>query len=477
MSARRALARDVVASLARHVATASVGFVTIPILARVLGARMLGFWSLLGTSAFLLALCDLGLNAATLRAAAGEDAGLAKRTARYAVRWTLILAIPASLVCGVWLARVAGELPESQQVRARYAVALALAAGILNAVAQSARSYAHGRGRLVGLARARAAGAVVQLGTTVALLLFMRDLLAVSIGYASGTILESWLSWIVAKDDVVAPGLPTLAERRDLSVTSRAAFLTNVSVIASVRIDVLVLQQVTNLETIAAYSVASRLVDQAYTFVKQISAALVPRLGGRARNAEGILSAGTMVVGALAAAPLAVLAVAGRPLVVLWAGAAVDRPILGIAAAWLGVAAIVGACEEIASSRIALGGDPRIAARAILFGSLVNVTLSVSGAYFIGPSAVAAATLAGNVVAAIFLWRATRKAFGWPLTRVASALAPALVAGCIGAGIALALRATRVPLVLGAAIAVTLACLVAYASMHRALRRATEGLT
>jgi O-antigen/teichoic acid export membrane protein len=476
MSARRALARDVVASLARHVATAGVGLVTIPILARVLGARMLGFWSLLGTSAFLLALCDLGLNAATLRVAAGEDAALAKRTARYASRWTLALATPASVVCGAWLWGVARELPGTEQNHARIAVAIALAAGILNAAAQSGRSYAHGRGRITGLARARALGAVVQLIVTVALLAVFRDLLAVAIGYAAGTVLESRLSWTVAKDDVYAPGVPSAAERQELRVTSRAAFLTNLSVVAAVRIDVLILQQVTNLETIAAYSVASRLVDQAYTFVKQISAALVPRLGGRARNAEGILSAGTMVIGALAAAPLAVLAVAGRPLVVLWAGPAVDRPILGTAAAWLAVAGIVAACEEIASSRIALGGDPRVAARAFIFGSLVNVSLSVVGAYTIGPSAVAAATLAGNLVAFVLLWRATRMALGWSLARVASALSPALVAGCIGALIAVALRSTPIPLVGSAAIAVTVACLVSYASMHKALRRATEEL-
>ena len=477
MSARRALARDVVASLSRHVATASVGLVTIPILARVLGARMLGFWSLLGTSAFLLALCDLGLNAATLRAAAGEDAGLAKRTARYASRWTFVLALPAGLLCGAWLWHVANELPASEQAHARLAVAIALAAGILNAVAQSLRSYAHGRGRLVGLARTRAVGAVVQLAVTIALLVVVRDLLAVALGYACGTIVESWLSRGVAKDDVHAPGLPTLAELSDLKVTSRAAFMTNLSVVAAVRIDVLVLQQVTDLETIAAYSIASRLIDQAYTFVKQISAALVPRLGGRARNVEGILSAGTMVMGALAAAPLAVLAVAGRRLVVLWAGTAIDLPILGVAAAWLGVAGIVAASEEIASSRMALGGDPRVAARAVLFGSIVNVGLSVSGAYLIGPSAVAAATLAGNLVASFFLWRATRAALGWPLSRVASALAPSFVAGSIGALVALALRATPIPLVLSSAIAVVVACLVAYAGMHGALRRATGGLT
>jgi len=477
MSGRKALARDVVASLARHVATASVGFVTIPILARMLGARMLGFWSLLGTSAFLIALCDFGLNAATLRAAAGEDAALAKRTSRYAARWTLLLALPTSTICGIWLWYVAGELPVDQQAHARIAVFIALAAGVLNAVAQSARSYAHGRGRLIALARTRTLGAVVQLATTLLILAVLRDLIAVAVGYAAGTAVESCWSWIVARDEIDAPGLPSEVERRDLLVSSRAAFVTNLSVVAAVRIDILVLQQVTDLETIAAYSVASRLVDQGYTFVKQISAALVPRLGGRAQNADGIVSAGTMVIVALAAAPLAVLAVAGRPLIVLWAGAAVDRPILGVAAAWLGVAAIVAATEEIASSRIALGGDPRVAARAILCGSVVNVALSVAGAHVVGPAAVAAATLAGNIVASFLLWRATRKALGWPMARVVSALSPGVVAGSVGALVAFALRATPLPILACAAIAVALACAASYASMHRALRRATDGIT
>lgn len=436
MSDRRGLAKDAFASMARHVATLVAGFVTIPILARMLGASRLGFWNLLGTTAFLLALCDLGLNTATLRAAAGTDAAYAKRVARLACLTTLLLVGPVAALCAWWLWSAAADLPPAQQDDARRAVLIGLAGGAVAAGSQPFRAYAQGQGRIVKLAWARAAAVIVQLVITVGLLFAGYELTSVAIGFAAGALVEAVLGVLAARDGVVASGLPDRDQRREMIRVAGSAMVTNFSVILAIRADVFVLERVTNLATIGAYSVASRLVDQGFTLVKQVSAALVPRLGRRAKDRAGSVRLGTAIIGVMAAGPLAAAAVAGRPVVLMWAGDAVDLPILGVALAWLAVAAMVAAISEVPLSAMSLGGDAVAAARIIAIGSLTNVVLSVAGGYAFGPWAVAASTFAGNLVVAWLAWRSTVRSFRWSVSDVARTLGPVLIAAVVGGAVA-----------------------------------------
>jgi O-antigen/teichoic acid export membrane protein len=468
----KGLARDTAASVGRHVATAVVGLVTMPIIARVLGAQLLGFWSLLGTVAFLLGLCDLGLNAAVLRTAAGEDAAAAKRAARYARTITLALVLPVAAGCVFWMLSIADRLPEGARPSAQIAVFIAVAGGILNAAAQPWRSYAQGRGHILGLARARTAGSLVQLGVTITGLAMHFGLSAVALGYATGMILESFLSSRCADDGVNAGGRASREERAGLRALGRSALVTNVSVALALRVDVVILQEVASLETIAAYSVVSRIVDQGFTLVKQVSAALIPRLGARSRDAEKALSLGTMLLGALAAAPLAVVAVAGRPIVVAWAGHSVDQPILTPVAAWLALAALVAATEEVPASRMSVAGNPRFVAFAICAGSLVNVLVSIGGAYSIGPTAVAAATLLGNLITALLLWRETMRSHGWSSRRVGEVLRPPAIAGSVAALAAFGLSALALPALVAAALAACCGLAASAVAMRAELRGA-----
>ena len=444
MSGHEGLARDAAASMARHAATLVAGFVTIPILARTLGASRLGFWTLLGTAAFLLGLCDLGLNTATLRAAAGTDPRHAKQVARIAALSTAMLGIPAVAACAWWLFGAARALPIEQQGDARLAVIIALSGGALSAISQSARSYAQGQGRIVALAWARAAGVLVQLTLTITLLLLGRGLTAVAIGYAVGAVTESILGLRAAADGVSWQGTPQGDERKEMIRVASSAMLTNVSVILAVRADVFVLERVTNLATIGAYSVAARLVDQGYTLVKQVSAALVPRLGKRASNRDASIRLGTAIIGVMAAGPLAAAAVAGKPILILWAGHAVDLPILGVALAWLAVAAMVAAVSEVPLSGMSLGGDPVAAARYIAAGSFTNIGLSILGGYLSGAWAVAAATFAGNTIIAVLVWRWTSHSMRWRFDAIAKTLFPVLVSATSGAIVAFALAQTGV---------------------------------
>jgi len=424
----KGLARDAVASIARHLATIIAGFITVPIIVRMLGASRLGFWSLLGTAAFLLGLCDLGLNTATLRAAAGSDTSYAKQVARLAALMTTVLAVPAVAACVWWLFEASRQLPVDQRSDARTAVLIGLAGGVVGAASQSARSYAQGQGRIVALAWARAGAVALQLVVTVSLLLAGLGLSAVALGFASGALVEAILGFRAARDGVRAQGLlPRGDNRRELVRIAGSAMLTNLSVIFAVRADVLVLERITNLATIGAYSVAARLVDQGFTLVKQVSAALVPRLGKRAKNRGSSIRLGTMIIGIMAAGPLAAVAMSGRPILILWAGEPVDLPILGVALTWLSLAAMAAAVYEIPLSAITLGGDAWAAARFIALGSITNVTLSIVGGYAFGPWAVAASTFAGNLVLALLTWRSSIRTLRWDAQTVALTFLPILV--------------------------------------------------
>jgi len=431
VTTQRSLARDMGATVGRHLASVVVALLMTPFLVRSIGVARMGFWSLLGTSAFLVGLSDLGLTAATLRVAAGSDPGAAKRAARLAALVTGVISIPVVVVCGAWLFGVAHGLPPTQWKDAQIAVALALVAGIANAACQPARAYAQGQGRLVLLAKARTAGSMAQLFVTLLALWIRPGLMAAAAGYATCVVVEGAISLLATFDGTDSRGLPTRIERRALFAVGRSALLTNVSVALCIRADVLVLQRIASLDVIGAYSVASRVVDQGYTLVKQVSAALVPRLGQRSKDRESVVRFGTMLLGAITAAPLAALAVAGAPLVVLWAGHAVDQPILPVALAWLSVAAIVASVEEVACSSLAIGGDYRMVTKAILAGTLTNVVLSVAGGWIFGPGAVAAATAVGNVVMALLVWQAIARANHWSIGTVVSAMVPAALAASV----------------------------------------------
>jgi len=434
----RALLRDVGATTVRHLVTIAGALVTMPVLARTLGSARLGFWGLLGTSAFLLALCDLGLGAATLRVAAGHDAAGAKRGARLAGLVTAVLAVPVAAGCGAWLHGVALRLPAEHQADARRAVTIALVAGIVHAIASAMRSYAHGQGRLVALAHARAVSALAQLVVTLALVWMSPSLTAVAVGYAASVAAEGLLSVRAAADDVWAKGLPTRDERRALFAIGRSALVTNVSVALCVRADVIILERVTTLEVVGVYSVAARLVDQGFTLVKQLSSALVPRLGTRSADRASVIHRGTMALGALAGAPLGAVAAAGAPLVVLWAGPAVDHPVLQVALTWLAIANVFAAIGEIPAAAISLAYDPAVVARASVASTAMNVALSIVGGWLVGAGAVAAATAIGNAVLAVMVWAATCSALGWSPRRALDALAPAAIATTVAAATSLA---------------------------------------
>jgi peptidoglycan biosynthesis protein MviN/MurJ (putative lipid II flippase) len=94
---------------------------------------------------------------------------------------------------------------------------------------------------------------------------------------------------------------------------------------------------------------------------------------------------------------------------------------------------MVASINEVALSAMSLGGDPMAAARFIAIGSVTNVALSIAGGFAFGPWAVAASTLAGNLVLAFLVWRWTRAAFRWDASTLGRTFLPVLIAIPTGA--------------------------------------------
>jgi hypothetical protein len=81
----------------------------------------------------------------------------------------------------------------------------------------------------------------------------------------------------------------------------------------------------------------------------------------------------------------------------------------------------------------------------MLVGTAVNVSLSVLGGYAIGPAAVAGATVVGNLVTMVLVWRRASRLLGWTAADVGDVLSPVPVAllGATAAALSLAPLAAR----------------------------------
>jgi O-antigen/teichoic acid export membrane protein len=458
---RLRLAKDILAAGLRHASSIVAGILTVALVARASGPDALGAWAMMATMGLLLSLCDLGLTTAVHRAAVAADPGRTRRMVGLALLATVILSPIAALGSYAFLRDIPGASPELVADASR-ALVLVLAGGVAGALAAPYRAFVVVRGGMPALARARALGALLQVGVTAGGLALTSSLLAPALGMLLGLSVEGALTLRAALAiDRELPRRPVLpASGAELWTALRdgsASLAINLAGAAAVRIDVFILARVSPLAIVAAYGVASRAVDQSYVLAKQASAALLPRLGDPRQRGHAT-ELGTAVLGGLGASGLVALALCGTPLLVAWAGPVAAAPSAKIALALLASAAVVMASVEVASSTVTLGARTAwSAAVPIVLGATVNVVISVAGASSFGVWAVAGGTLIGNTLLALLMWRGARSLLGWSVPRVAKALAPVAAAGlsALAFGAALAPFASGGPLSSLAACALT----------------------
>jgi O-antigen/teichoic acid export membrane protein len=449
---------DFLSVCARHVAQTVAGLLTISLVVRALGAEGLGAWALLGTTSFLVGLSDLGLSIAVQRAAARPEEAVTRRLIRMTMGVVLIVCPCMSLGAYLLLLRLPAAM-DSLQAELSLAVLPTLAAGLVGSLGAPLRALLLMRGAFTSLAWSRAAASTAQVVMTAVGLALSPSLLAPALGLFASAVIEALLLTRAARQLdpglELRPGWPAQAgEVRDAFRQGMAALAINVGVAAAIRADVLILSASLPLAAVGAYQVASRSIDQLFSLAKQASGWLLHRLGDP-ESRPGAVRLGTAVLGGLVTSGVVALALDGSALLEAWVGPLARNPVVGVAVALLGAAAVIAAAEELAAAALTVSGTSTWAvARPMLLGHGLNVAVSLAGVRHFGVWAVAGGTVCGNLLIALLIWRKARALIGWSTKGVAWTLAPLGAAGIVSLSLGWALA----PFTTGSALISALTC-------------------
>ena len=459
---RRAITRDLAASMLRHLTSVIAGLFTVGLIARHLGVESLAAWALLGSVGALFGLADAGIATPIYRAGGVADHARVRSVVSLALLAVLAVAPLVALLAATLLLDLPGASAGTARDLAR-AAPLAIGSGILQALTSPFSALVLVRGAFPTLTFARIVAAVLQLGCIAIGMAISPSLVAPALGLFLGSLAQ--LALVIAKARQLDPEVPlwprlrfNLGEVVSIAREGAASLAIGAATTAGLRLDVYLLAHAAPVEVVAAYGIASRAVDQCYVLAKQGSVALVPRLGEK-RSRERAVVLGAALLGGLVAAGMPALALDGGALLRAWAGPAAIAPAAALALLLLGSAAVLAALGEMPANALSFGGpNPWQAALPIISGAALNVIVSVVGASHFTVVAVAGGTVLGNALTAILLWRRANKVFGWPADRPLRAVAPAAAAAvaAIACGLALGPLAARSPLASLLACAATL---------------------
>ena len=433
---------NVVAAMLRHVASSAAGLLVIPLVSYGLGTDALAGWALLGTSAFVLGVADLGLSAAVQRASARRDEPLARELLGSALLVISIVALPLAALCRAFVLDVDARVASTEALE--LAAWPTLAAGVVMAWGYPYRAWLMGRGELPVLARARIAAVAVQVLVTAVGLTLVPSLFTVGFALLLSALLETGANLHAARRrDSTLPWLPRLPASfqtvADALRNGSAALAIAIASLLALRLDVALVAHGGSAVAVAGYAIAARAVDQSFTVAKQVSTALIPKLADVGTRLVAIRT-GTRLLGVSVAVGMAILCGPGRPLLSLWAGEIAGAPETLTALVLLAFAATVAASHETIASALSLGdGGGWDAATPLVIGYGVNVTLSASLVGAWGAPAVAFGTVVGNLVSSTMLWVRAFRSFGLAVRAWTRLMSPVWLAGLTSVAVALPL--------------------------------------
>jgi O-antigen/teichoic acid export membrane protein len=384
-----------------------------------LGAESFAIWSLLLATAGLLSLVDLGFSSAVMKFVAeargsgrADDARETTATMFWAFNGlaVVLLVLAALLIEPLprWL-----DLPPEQwgsirtvflllALRSAQALPLGIFVGILSAHRRADLSNA-----------IRTAGVSIY-AIAVAAALWISPSLEV-LGWAGfltsvGTNLGLWAAARTVPDWSLSLRLFRWDRLWRIVTYTSSLFLTQAATLLATRVDTIILAAFAPLQTVALYSVALRVADQAGIFSRQPGAALTPLLSewkgaGNTERLREALQRGTFLVAAGVFPFLFLGAWFAPDLLVLWVGE--EFRAAGLPCRLLLIAAGLGALHQTAENYLLVAGRHRFASVIIFSGQLFNVGLSLLLVRDFGMTGVAGATLlTACVVGPILLWRA-----------------------------------------------------------------------
>jgi O-antigen/teichoic acid export membrane protein len=444
--------RNVVSAYATTTVLAIVGLVTTPLLARELGREGYGIWVLVASFALYLELLEFGFGKATPKfvaeyAARGDDRGLRATVATSF--WILACFGAVAVVVGAAIAAlfpslfgVSGELAAASQI---------LIVLILLDLAISIPVDTFG-GVLVGLQRFYLINAtliVVAIAQAVAwtiVLLSGGGLVELGIVTVALSLSGQLARYLLARRHVqgvsIAPALIDRALARRFTGISVWFFVLDLSKVALIRLDTVVVGLAVGVGAAGVYAVGQRLTLALEQLVEPITKAFFPHSSALAagEDHEGLrrsLVVGTRLSLAIATPLALALGFLAGPLLDVWLGDGFDEAATVVVL----LATSVTLTSLTRTGLLMLQGAGHVRVPALIMGgeALLNLTLSIILARSMGLAGVALGSLIAAVGANLgCFYPYMCRQFGVPIRSLSAELArahlPALLAGLATGG-------------------------------------------
>ena len=447
--------RNVVSTYATTIVLAVVGLVTTPILARELGKEGYGIWVLVGSFALYLELLEFGFGKATPKFVAEYTARADARGVRATIATSFWILAGLGAIAVVAGAFVAAFFPSLFGVSEELATpAQVLIVLILADLAISIPSDTFG-GVLVGLQRfylINATLVVVALAQAVGwtiVLLSGGGLVELGIVTVALSLCGQFARYLLARRHV--PGVSISPQRVDRTLVRRFTgfsvwfFVLDMSKVALIRLDTVVVGLAVGVAAAGVYAVGQRLTLALEQLVEPLTKAFFPHSSALAAGEDhaGLrrsLLVGTRLSLAIAAPIALALAFLAGPLLDLWLGSGFEEAATVVVL--LAASVAIAALTRTGLLMLQGAGHVRVPALIVAGEALLNLTLSVILARTMGLAGVALGTLIAAAVANLgCFYPYMCRRFGLPIGSLSLTLArshlPALLVACVtGAAIA-----------------------------------------
>ena len=469
--------RNVVSTYVTTGVLAIVGLVTTPILARELGREGYGIWVLVGSFALYLELLEFGFGKATPKFVAEYGARGDARGLRATIAtsfWILALLGAVAVVVGAVVAvlfpslfGISPELAGPAQiliVLILFDLAISIPSDTFGGVLMGLQRFYLVNVTLVVVALAQAiawtivllnGGGLVELGIVT---------VALSLG---GQLARYLLARRQVPDASISPRLVDRGLARRFTGISVWFFVLDMSKVALIRLDTVVVGLAVGVGAAGVYAVGQRLTLALEQLIEPLTKTFFPHSSALAAgdDHEGLrrsLVIGTRLSLAIAVPVALALAFLAGPLLDLWLGSGFEEA--AIVVVLLATSVTISALTRTGLLMLQGVGHVRVPALIMAGEALLNLTLSIVLAQTMGLAGVALGSLIAVIVANVgCFYPYMCRQFGIPLGALSATLARAhlpalLAAGLAGWGIAsLEPSGAVVPLCAGAILAAYLA--------------------
>ena len=390
----------------RFAASMIAVFCMTPYVIGKLGLEMFGLWSLIYSVIGLFGLMDFGLATAAVKYVAEATGSKDEEGRNQTLATLLLIYLVIGLLCMALVLVLAGPIslsfklgPDQQQQFGPVLWLLGLAVS-LNFPASLFKASMSGAGRMHIVNIFDLAMVVVNVSLTYLLLEAGYGMVGLAISTAVTLVGTSLmmipLAYRLIPGFSVHIGLFSRARIRPLLAFSVSAFMANIALLVTLRLDAIAIKLFLPLSAVALYAIAAKISEYVFLLNKQFSNALMPlvaQLHGRGDIASisKVMLDGTRFLLAFALPLIGLLYYYAPEFIELWLGSefATSAYLLRI----LLVALLPATLQLNAANVLGMTGQHRFLARCMMASALINILASVTGVAIFGLQGAAFGTL------------------------------------------------------------------------------------